>query len=58
MEFRPLAALVQVELAKLAQVRGEAEEHLNRLRAAHQIFTEIGANGHAERVAGELALQS
>ena len=58
MEFRPLAALVQVELAKLAQVRGEAGEHLNRLREAHQIFTEIGANGHAERVAGELALQS
>jgi adenylate cyclase len=57
-EFRPLAALVQVELAELARVRGEAEEHLNRLREAHQIFTEIGANGHADRVAGELALQS
>ncbi len=26
------------------------------LREAHRLFTEIGASGHAERLAGELAL--
>ena len=57
MEFRPISALVLVELANLAQARGEAEEHLKCLREAHELFTEIGATGHAERIAGELALQ-
>jgi tetratricopeptide (TPR) repeat protein len=57
MEFRPVTAMVQVELAKLAQARGEAEEHLKGLREAHELFTEIGAAGHADQVAGELALQ-
>jgi hypothetical protein len=26
------------------------------LREAHRLFTEIGASGHAERLAGELAM--
>ena len=58
MEFRPMEGLVLVEQAKLAQARGETEEHFNGLREAHELFTEIGAAGHAERIAGELALQS
>jgi hypothetical protein len=58
MEFRPIEGLVHIELAKLAWARGEEDEHRRELRAAHELFTEIGAAGYAEHVAGELAPQS
>jgi tetratricopeptide (TPR) repeat protein len=47
--------LVHVELAELARQRGQEEERQRELREAHRLFSEIGASGHAERLAGELA---
>ena len=47
---------VHVELAELARQSGEEEEHQRELREAHRLFSEIGAGGHAERLAGELAM--
>ena len=47
---------VHVELAELARQSGEEEECQRELREAHRLFTEIGASGHAERLAGELAM--
>ncbi len=58
MEFRPIEGLVHIELAKLARARGDEDEHRRELRAAHELFTEIGAAGYAESVAVELAPQS
>ena len=55
MEFRPVEALVHIELAKLAGLRGEDDERRRGLREAHGLFTEMGAAGFAERLAGELA---
>jgi hypothetical protein len=42
--------------ARLAQLRDEAEECRFRLREAHRLYTEMGATGHAERLAKELGL--
>jgi class 3 adenylate cyclase len=47
--------LVHVELAELADQSGDEEGRERELREAHRIFTEIGATGHAQRLAGELA---
>jgi hypothetical protein len=47
---------VYVELAELARQRGDEEGRQQALREAHRLFTEIGATGHAERLAAELAL--
>jgi tetratricopeptide (TPR) repeat protein len=46
---------VHVELAELARQGGDEKGHERQLREAHRLFTEIGATGHAERLAGELA---
>ena len=46
---------VHVERAALAGLRGDEPERLHHLREAHRLYTEIGATGHAERVAQELA---
>jgi tetratricopeptide (TPR) repeat protein len=54
-EARVWEPMVHVELAELARQGGEDEEHERELREAHRLFTEIGASGHAERLAGELA---
>ncbi len=54
----PLApAHLHVARARLAGSGGDdaAEERVNHLREAHRLFTEMGATGHAERVARELA---
>jgi class 3 adenylate cyclase/tetratricopeptide (TPR) repeat protein len=51
--FEPL---VHVELAELARQSGAAEECQRELREAHRLFREIGATGHMERLAGELAM--
>jgi tetratricopeptide (TPR) repeat protein len=54
--FEPL---IHIELAELAHQSGEEEEQREReLREAHRLFTEIGASGHAERLAGELAMEA
>jgi adenylate cyclase len=47
--------LIHVELAELARHSGHEEERQRELREAHRLFSEIGASGHAERLAGELA---
>ena len=49
--FLPLIALEQAHLAELL---GNDAEHRLRLSEAHRLFTEIGATGHAERLAREL----
>jgi class 3 adenylate cyclase/tetratricopeptide (TPR) repeat protein len=48
--------LVHVELAELARQSGDEEGRERELREAHRLFSEIGASGHAERLAGELAM--
>jgi tetratricopeptide (TPR) repeat protein len=57
MEFRALEPLLHVELANLGQLRGDPRTEQEELATALEQFEEIGADGHAERVAGELALQ-
>jgi adenylate cyclase len=42
--------------AELARLRGELSERGRLLRQAHHLYTEMGATGHAERLAGELGL--
>ena len=46
---------VHVELAHLAGRLGDEERWERELREAYRLFTEIGAAGHAQRVAAELA---
>jgi len=41
-------------LAELAQLLGDETTHDRELREAHRLFTEMGAAGHAERLAKEL----
>jgi class 3 adenylate cyclase/tetratricopeptide (TPR) repeat protein len=41
--------------ADLARARGDATEAASKLREAHSLFVEMGATGHAERLAKELA---
>jgi hypothetical protein len=50
--------LVHIELAELAHQSGDQEGHERELREAHRLFSEIGASGHAERLAGELAMSA
>ena len=42
--------------SQLARQGGQEEERQRELREAHRLFSEIGASGHAERLAGELAM--
>jgi adenylate cyclase len=46
---------IHTELAELARRLGDEEGCERALRTAHRLFTEIGATGHAERLAAELA---
>jgi class 3 adenylate cyclase/tetratricopeptide (TPR) repeat protein len=48
--------LVHVELAELARQSGDEEGRERELREAHRQFTEIGASGHAARLAPALAI--
>ena len=50
-----LRPFVHLERSKLARLAGDDPTHDRELREALRIFTEIGATGHAERVAKELA---
>ena len=42
--------------AEAAELEGDADARRRHLREAHRLFTEMGATGHAERVARELGL--
>ena len=48
--------LVHEERAKLAHLVGDEATRESKLREAHRLYTEMGATGHAERVARELGL--
>jgi hypothetical protein len=54
--FFALAPQFLVERAVLARLRGDEAGRLRDLNEAHRLFTEMGARGHAERLAGELGL--
>jgi tetratricopeptide (TPR) repeat protein len=47
--------MAHVELAELARQSADPEGRERELREAHRLFTEIGATGHADRLAVELA---
>ncbi len=49
-----LQPLVHEQRASLAKLAGDAEACTAQLRKAHRLFVEIGATGHAERLAKEL----
>ncbi len=49
-----LAPLLEVRAA-LAERRGDPQEARRQLREAHRLYTEMGATGHAKRLARELA---
>jgi tetratricopeptide (TPR) repeat protein len=55
-DMRSVQPMIDVELAELAHQCGDEEERQQALREAQRLFTEMGATGHAERVAGELAM--
>ena len=50
-----LAPLPELRAA-LAELRGNPQEARRQLREAHRLYTEMGATGHAERLARELCL--
>jgi tetratricopeptide (TPR) repeat protein len=54
-EAKTLFPMVYVELAELARKTGDEGRRQRELGEAHRLFTEIGATGHAERLAAELA---
>jgi adenylate cyclase len=47
---------VHEERAELARLRGDEATRERELREAHRLYTEMGATGHAERLARELGL--
>ena len=53
---RSLQPLIHVEDAALARLQQDFTTHSRELREAHRLFTEMGATGHAERLAKELRL--
>ncbi len=53
-ESKAVEPLIRVELAELARRRGDEEGRERELREAQRLFTEIGASGHAARLATEL----
>src|SRR5262249_9831755 len=53
-EARAYTPLIHEEFAALARLAGDAATCQRELRIAQQLFTEMGATGHAERLAKEL----
>jgi class 3 adenylate cyclase/tetratricopeptide (TPR) repeat protein len=47
--------LIRLERAELARLVGDDARRRSELREAHRLFSEMGATGHAERLAKELA---
>jgi Double zinc ribbon len=54
-ECRLLVPSIHEAAAVLAETLGNTEQRLMELRAAHRLFVEMGATGHAERIAPLLA---
>jgi tetratricopeptide (TPR) repeat protein len=54
--YRIIEPWVFLERAEFLRVLGDEVAAQRELREAHRLFTEVGATGHAERVAGELGL--
>jgi class 3 adenylate cyclase/tetratricopeptide (TPR) repeat protein len=52
---RSFEPAIHLELAELAHQNGDEAERERELTEAHRLFTQIGATGYAEQVAGELA---
>jgi class 3 adenylate cyclase/tetratricopeptide (TPR) repeat protein len=48
--------LVRLERAEVARLRGDEATRQRELREAYRLFTQIGATGHAERLAKDLGL--
>ena len=48
--------LTPEEHAALARLLGDEETYRDKLREAHRLYTEMGATGHAKRLAKELGL--
>jgi hypothetical protein len=57
-EWYGFATDVVLARAELAALRGDERERMRELREAHRIYSEMGARGHAERVARQLAAPS
>jgi hypothetical protein len=55
---RAFAPLVLEERASLTRLLGDEPGCERKLREAHRLFTELGATGHAERLARELGRTS
>jgi hypothetical protein len=53
-EGRALEPQIGEERARLAELRGDDSANQRELREAHRLYAEMGATGHAERVAREL----
>ena len=51
---RAQAPFIQEERARLAAVRGNTDEARQALEETHRLFLEVGATGHARRIAEEL----
>ena len=51
---RPFEAQIHEVSAELAALLGDDAGRERDLRDAHRLYTEMGATGHAERVAREL----
>jgi hypothetical protein len=51
-----LTPFVLVERARLAELSGDTVKRDQLLREAHRLFTEMGATGHAQKLAKELGL--
>jgi class 3 adenylate cyclase len=54
--FRIREPWIPLERAELLRVLGDEVARQRELREAHRLFTEMGATGHAERLARELGL--
>jgi adenylate cyclase len=52
--YRVRAPTVLEERARLARVLGDPQRWERHLREAHRLYSEMGATGHARRLAGEL----
>ena len=50
-EAKTFVPMIHVELAQLALQTGDPVRREQELREAHRLFTEIGATGHAQRIA-------
>ena len=55
-EARAYEPWILEEEGRLAQLEGDQAQFESKLREAHRLFVEMGATGHAKRLARELGL--